>query len=237
MAAGLTFGFRQTFSSTFRRSSYLVRVGLGTRTVAIPSLGLLKFPHSTDVLRGSRAWPVSTLPQLYPPATSRHASSSAPHRSVSTALTKLLPASLQPDSGNQTANIRQLFSLAKPEKKTLLTAFGLLLISSSVTMSVPLTFGKLIDFFSNGIRPDIIPESITPATAAVTILAIFTVGAAANAGRVILMRSAAARIIARLRKATYTSALRQDIEYLERTAGPGDVVSRLNADAYIVGDS
>jgi ABC-type multidrug transport system fused ATPase/permease subunit len=120
-------------------------------------------------------------------------------------------------------------------------------------MSVPLTFGKLIDFFSHGTRPvsrsphmilrahhlpqEILPESITPATAAITILAVFTIGAAANAGRVVLMRSAAARIIARLRKATYGSALRQDIEYLERSAGPGDVVSRLNADAYIVGDS
>ncbi|KAG9085165.1 ATP-binding cassette permease mdl1 [Ceratobasidium sp. UAMH 11750] len=104
-------------------------------------------------------------------------------------------------------------------------------------MSVPLTIGKLIDFFSHGTRPEIIPESITPTTAAVAILAAFTLGAAANAGRVVLMRSAAARIIARLRKATYASALRQDVEYLERTAGPGDVVSRLNADAYIVGDS
>ncbi|KAG8734813.1 ATP-binding cassette permease mdl1 [Ceratobasidium sp. 414] len=104
-------------------------------------------------------------------------------------------------------------------------------------MSVPLTIGKLIDFFSNSTRPEIIPESVAPTTVAVAILAVFTLGAAANAGRVVLMRSAAARIIARLRKATYASALRQDIEYLERTAGPGDVVSRLNADAYIVGDS
>ena len=82
-----------------------------------------------------------------------------------------------------------------------------------------------------------LPASITPTTAAVAILAAFTLGAAANAGRVILMRSASARIVARLRRATYASALRQDIEFLERSAGPGDVVSRLNADTYIVGDS
>jgi ABC-type multidrug transport system fused ATPase/permease subunit len=121
-------------------------------------------------------------------------------------------------------------------------------------MSAPLIFGKLVDFFSIGTRPvstdlharcfltnhvrqEMLPEAITPTTAAAAILVTFTIGAIANAGRVILMRSAAARIIARLRKATYGSALRQDIEYLERSAGPGDVVSRLNADAYIVGEA
>ncbi|CCO34778.1 putative ABC transporter ATP-binding protein/permease C9B6,09c [Rhizoctonia solani AG-1 IB] len=152
------------------------------------------------------------------------------------AISKLVPAPLRADP-NQAANLRQLFALAKPEKTTLLTAFGLLLISSSVTMSVPLTFGKLIDFFSHGAQPGTLPISVTPATAGVVLLALFTLGAAANAGRVILMRSASARIVARLRKATYSSALRQDIEFLERSAGPGDVVSRLNADTYIVGDS
>ncbi|CAE6443559.1 unnamed protein product [Rhizoctonia solani] len=135
------------------------------------------------------------------------------------------------------SNLRQLFSLAKPETGPLLTAFGLLLVSSSVTMSVPLTFGKLIDFFSDGAQPGTLPISVTPATAGAALLALFTIGAAANAGRVVLMRSASARIVARLRRATYASALRQDVEFLERSAGPGDVVSRLNADAYIVGDS
>ncbi|CAE6512041.1 unnamed protein product [Rhizoctonia solani] len=152
------------------------------------------------------------------------------------AISKVVPASLRPEA-NQAANLRQLFALAKPEKTTLITAFGLLLISSSVTMSVPLTFGKLIDFFSHGAQPGTLPISVTPTTAGVALLGLFTVGAVANAGRVILMRSASARIVARLRRATYASALRQDIEFLERSAGPGDVVSRLNADAYIVGDS
>ncbi|KAF8752513.1 ABC transporter [Rhizoctonia solani] len=115
------------------------------------------------------------------------------------------------------ANLRQ-FSLAKPEREDAIYCLW-------------------IDFFSNGAHPDMLPISVTPATAGVALLALFTVGAVANAGRVVLMRSASARIVARLRKATYASALRQDVEFLERSAGPGDVVSRLNADAYIVGDS
>ncbi|KAG9125102.1 ATP-binding cassette permease mdl1 [Ceratobasidium sp. 392] len=104
-------------------------------------------------------------------------------------------------------------------------------------MAFPLAFGKLTDFFAYGTRPELLPESVTPVIAAAAIAGLFTLGALANAGRIVLMRSAGARIIARLRKAIYASALRQDIEYLERTTGPGDVVSRLNADAYIVGDA
>ncbi|KAB5588714.1 ATP-dependent permease [Ceratobasidium theobromae] len=158
------------------------------------------------------------------------------NRPASLAVSKFLPQVLRANE-SQSTNLRQMIALARPEKKTLLVAVGLLLISSSVTMSVPLTFGKLIDFFSHGAQPGTLPIPVTPATAVAGLFALFTIGAVANAGRVILMRSASARIVARLRSVTYSSALRQDIEFLERSAGPGDVVSRLNADAYIVGDS
>lgn len=47
------------------------------------------------------------------------------------------------------SSVKQLFQLAKPERKTLGIAVGLLCISSSVSMLVPLTIGKLIDFFSS----------------------------------------------------------------------------------------
>lgn len=66
-------------------------------------------------------------------------------------------------------------------------------------------------------------------------LTIFTIGAGANAGRSILMRLSGQRIVARLRQNTYASALRQDVEYVEK--GEGDVVSRLSVDSSIVGES
>ena len=66
-------------------------------------------------------------------------------------------------------------------------------------------------------------------------LTIFTVGAAANAGRSILMRLSGQRIVARLRRDTYASALRQEVEYVER--GEGDIISRLSVDSSIVGES
>ncbi|KAG9085800.1 ATP-binding cassette permease mdl1 [Ceratobasidium sp. UAMH 11750] len=231
-------GARLVCGSVLSGSLCSVRLGFNTYTpTATRTFGSLRSPIPGIVLSLPTRTSLAAARSFPRPRTTSRLSSSASRRPVTNSIVKLLPASLQAEPDNQTANLRQLFSLAKPETRTLLTAFGLLLISSSVTMSVPLTIGKLIDFFSHGTRPEIIPESITPTTAAVAILAAFTLGAAANAGRVVLMRSAAARIIARLRKATYASALRQDVEYLERTAGPGDVVSRLNADAYIVGDS
>ncbi|KAG8705619.1 ATP-binding cassette permease mdl1 [Ceratobasidium sp. 394] len=152
-------------------------------------------------------------------------------------IAKLMPAALQQETRKQSASLTQLISLAKPEKNQLLVALGLLFVSSSITMAFPLAFGKLIDFFAHGTRPEFLPESITPTIVVGTIIALFTVGTLANVGRIILVRSAGARIVARLREVTYASALRQDVEYLERTTGPGDVVSRLNADAYIVGDA
>jgi hypothetical protein len=43
----------------------------------------------------------------------------------------------------------KIVSLARPERKPLLLAVGLLLVSSTVSMSIPFTIGKLIDFFSS----------------------------------------------------------------------------------------
>ena len=47
------------------------------------------------------------------------------------------------------ASFTKIVSLAKPEKKPLLTAVGLLFMSASVSMSIPFTIGRLIDFFSS----------------------------------------------------------------------------------------
>ena len=47
-----------------------------------------------------------------------------------------------------TSSLRKIVALAQPETKPLLAAIGLLLASSAVSMSVPFTIGKLIDFFS-----------------------------------------------------------------------------------------
>lgn len=71
--------------------------------------------------------------------------------------------------------------------------------------------------------------------AATLLTTAFFVGATANAGRVVLMRTAGQRIIARIRNSAYDSTLCQEPEFASRSAG--DIVSRLNADANILGDS
>jgi hypothetical protein len=57
--------------------------------------------------------------------------------------------SLLRKSPQSASSFRKIVALAKPEKKPLTTAVGLLLISSAVSMSIPMTIGKLIDFFSS----------------------------------------------------------------------------------------
>ncbi|KAF8070392.1 P-loop containing nucleoside triphosphate hydrolase protein [Lyophyllum atratum] len=139
-----------------------------------------------------------------------------------------------PASSRKTASsFRKIVSLAKPERKPILIAVGLLLISSSVSMSIPFTLGKLIDFFSST-NPQI-PFGLSVLEASTILLALFTAGALANTGRAILMRMAGQRIVARLRERSYAAALRQEVEFVER--GEGDVLSRLSVDTSIVGES
>ncbi|KAG8874662.1 ATP-binding cassette permease mdl1, partial [Tulasnella sp. 331] len=149
-------------------------------------------------------------------------------------LSRFLPTALTPEPGSA-SSLKKLIALAAPEKRSIAGAVGLLLVSSSISMSVPFTIGRLIDYFSNPNAELFL--GLSPPTALVVLLAFFTTGALANAGRVLLFRSAGFRIVARLRSEGYRTALRQDIEYVERGVGEGDLVSRLNNDSGIVGES
>lgn len=78
---------------------------------------------------------------------------------------------------------------------------------------------------------------LTPAMALTGLLGIFTLGAMANFGRVLLIRISGQRIVSRLRSSLYGSAVRQEVEMVEREPGVGDVMSRLSSDTFIVGES
>jgi hypothetical protein len=114
--------------------------------------------------------------------------------------TQLPPPSSPPPTA---PSVISLFSLAYPERAPLSVSIALLLFSSSVSMSVPFSIGKLIDFFSssNPVRtfsiiqqciPDAVfkalPFGLSPGTAITLLVGAFTVGAAANAGRAILIK-------------------------------------------------
>lgn len=117
-------------------------------------------------------------------------------------LSRLLPKSFRPSPGSG-SSLRKVVALAKPERKPLFLAICLLLVSSSVAMTIPLTVGKLIDFFSaddpvsalvcpvvrdlNG-RAQHIPYGLSMYQASGILLVAFTTGAACNAARSFLMR-------------------------------------------------
>ncbi|KAF7984776.1 hypothetical protein HWV62_11758 [Athelia sp. TMB] len=100
-------------------------------------------------------------------------------------------------------------------------------------MSIPMTIGKLIDFFTSS-EPQI-PYGLSLPQATAGLLLVFTLGALANSGRAFLMRMSGQRIVAALRERTYVASLTQEVEFVER--GEGDVLSRLSVDTSIVGES
>lgn len=88
--------------------------------------------------------PSSPISQTPPPP-----SSPSPKRR--TILSRLLPASLLSNTAgtsSTSASFRKIVALARPERRPLLSAIGLLLVSSSVSLSIPFTVGRLIDYFT-----------------------------------------------------------------------------------------
>ncbi|WVQ71535.1 hypothetical protein IAR50_001074 [Cryptococcus sp. DSM 104548] len=175
------------------------------------------------------------IPPAETPKAPTSESTKPPRPSILSRLTSNV--SLTPEEGESgsdtgTSNIRKLLSLAKPEQRDLTIAIGLLLISSAVSMLVPLTIGKLIDFFSTHASTFL---GLSFPVAAGILAVTFCVGAAANAGRAIIMRTSGQRIIARIRNQAYFATLRQEPEFADRSAG--DIVSRLSVDTNILGDS
>ncbi|PVU88183.1 hypothetical protein BB561_005981 [Smittium simulii] len=132
------------------------------------------------------------------------------------------------------ATWKKLIKLAKSEYKYLGGAIGLLLVSSSVTMSVPLLMGKIIDIVTN--PSTTIPFGLTLNQIFGGLTVFFTLGAFANFGRVYLIRMSGESIIARLRTNLYKKMVLQDMTFFE-TNRSGDLVSRLTVDTTIVSKS
>jgi len=153
------------------------------------------------------------------------------------------------------SDLRRLLSIAKPETKTLSIAGGLLAISSSVTLSLPFLWGRVIDVFTN---PELLTSFSTSLPQVIAILTgVFLIGSGANTLRIILMHIAGQRIINRLRTSAFASIMRADMTWHDlrgssntsssssdtvnptdnNPRGTGDLVSRLSSDCHIVGDS
>lgn len=132
----------------------------------------------------------------------------------------------------------RLIKIAKPEAKILSIAFVLLLVSSSITMSIPFSIGKILDIATKGAAEggtnEIFGLSLPVFYSALA--GILTLGAAANYGRIIILRIVGERVVARLRSNLFRRTFIQDAEFFDANR-VGDLISRLSSDTIIVGKS
>lgn len=142
-------------------------------------------------------------------------------------------------------DIKRLFELAKPETKPMIGALFLLMISSAISMSVPLIIGKFLDSGNENKEDDnedkkqfgdtkIYGLTINQFFGAIA--GVFVIGAVANSGRVIILRTIGEKLVARLRTRTLKKSLEQDASFLDNNR-VGDLISRLSSDATIVSRS
>lgn len=129
--------------------------------------------------------------------------------------------------------VKQLLHLAKPERKYIAGAVGLIAISSAVSMTVPSVIGTLIDHVSH---PESLIYGMTRNQFLVGLGGVFIVGAMANAGRIVILKVTGEKLVARLRARTMKVVMSQDATFMDKHR-VGDLISRLSSDASIVSKS
>ncbi|KAK7753119.1 ATP-binding cassette permease mdl1 [Diatrype stigma] len=123
--------------------------------------------------------------------------------------------------------------IVRPELPTLSLAVLLLFISSAATMSMPWIVGKVMNFSQGGSIDDIQVLGFSIYQFFGACAAILTLGAAANFGRVILLRIIGEKVVARLRSQLFRKTYGQDAEFFDANR-TGDLISRLSSDTIIV---
>ncbi|KYK59721.1 hypothetical protein DCS_00855 [Drechmeria coniospora] len=152
-----------------------------------------------------------------------------------------LSAKLSKDGSTQQSKagmgeVWRLIKVARPELRWLGVAFVFLVISSSVTMSIPFSVGRILDLATKGDVDDVRLFGFTMNQFFMGLGAVLTLGAMANFGRVILLRIVGERVVARLRSQLYRRTYVQDAEFFDANR-VGDLISRLSSDTVIVGKS
>ncbi|OBS78590.1 hypothetical protein A6R68_19016 [Neotoma lepida] len=100
-------------------------------------------------------------------------------------------------------------------------------------MSAPFFLGKIIDVIYTNPSGDYV-DSLTRLCAGLT--CVFLCGAAANAIRVYLMQSSGQSIVNRLRTSLFSSILRQEVAFFDKTR-TGELINRLSSDTALLGRS
>lgn len=129
--------------------------------------------------------------------------------------------------------IVRLLKIARPELKHLSWAFLFLLVSSGISMSVPFSIGKIMDQAASsegtlfGLQPEVFYLCLG---------GLLATGAAANYGRIIILRIVGERIVTKLRSQLFKRTFVQNAEFFDANR-VGDLISRLGSDTIIVGKS
>lgn len=135
-------------------------------------------------------------------------------------------------------SLKRLLSLLVPEKLSCIAAGSLLVVSTAVTLSVPLCVQHTVDAIFKSSSDNIgleMFQNLEFKQICFGAAALFAVGATANAGRIWFIQSASCRVVRQLRLNVYSSLLRNDMSYFDQTSS-GELVNRLSADCQLVGD-
>ncbi|XP_050469908.1 ATP-binding cassette sub-family B member 10, mitochondrial [Bombus huntii] len=130
----------------------------------------------------------------------------------------------------ETSELKNLIVLAVPEKWRLFGAITFLLISSTITMVVPFSLGKLIDIIYASDKEDT-KKNLNQLC--IILFGVFVIGALCNFCRIYLMSTTGHRITQSLRKQLYAAILRQEIAVFDK-CNTGEFVGRLSGDTQLV---
>ncbi|KAL9062534.1 MAG: hypothetical protein Q9157_008838, partial [Trypethelium eluteriae] len=134
------------------------------------------------------------------------------------------------------AEIWRLLKIARPEAKGLGFAFTFLLISSSVSMSIPFSIGKILDIATQAEDGKALLFGLDINTFYIGLGTVLAIGAAANFGRIVILRIVGERIVSRLRSQLFRRTFVQNAEFFDANR-VGDLISRLGSDTLVVGKS
>ncbi|XP_048520993.1 ATP-binding cassette sub-family B member 10, mitochondrial isoform X2 [Dendroctonus ponderosae] len=132
-------------------------------------------------------------------------------------------------------DLSRLFALAKPEKWRLTSAIGFLLVSSTVSMAVPFSLGKILDIIYTK------AEDFDKAKAKLNkvcgiLLSVFVLGGLCNFGRVYCMSIAGYRMTQALRTKVFESIVKQEQGWFDKRP-TGELINRLSSDTQVVGQA
>ena len=131
--------------------------------------------------------------------------------------------------------IWRLIKIARPEAKVLGFAFIFLLVSSTISMSIPFSIGRILDIATKSDSGNTL-FGLDLQTFYVALGGVLIIGAGANYGRIIILRIVGERIVARLRSQLFRRTFIQNAEFFDANR-VGDLISRLSSDTIIVGKS